>query len=302
MADAEAGLSDIVNGTDESEVEETAEVKSLPGEEHLASDADVPEQDSTETKGAETKGADEKADKAKGKKKGATPAPESEDDADETAEADDHPVPRKALIEERKKRQEAQRIQAEKDRQIAELQGQLAVYSKQGNGHQQPKDATNPDEEFFALGPAGYVKKHLTAAQQAIRQEMMAAAGKQRIELGEELMRSVYKDFDEMASDFVAIAKDNPSLKAQFNAHPNPAKFAYEYAKLHREVQDIGSVDELREKIRAEEREKLEAEMRRTTAKTEAAKVSTSSAGARSAGTAPVDVGEMSLEDVLSGA
>lgn len=229
---------------------------------------------------------------------GATPA-QTEKAKDARAESDPYPVPRQALIAERKKRQEI-------ERRLNEAIGKISAYEEslklaQGRQEQKQKE-TDPDDEFFALGPAKYFakqKQELEKHQHALREEMMGAVGKRYIELSEELTRTVHSDFDEVVDGFVDIARANPYLVQRFNASQNPAKFAYDYMKMHRDTESVGSIAELREKIRAEERAKVESELRAQSARSSAAKVSPSSASARSAGAAPVSVGDIPLKDIL---
>lgn len=68
-------------------------------------------------------------------------------------------------------------------------------------------------------------------------------------------------DFDQMTETFFTdLAVQNPSLQQQALQHPDPYEFIYQQAKNHNEFKDIGSVDDLRAKIEAETRTKVEAE------------------------------------------
>jgi hypothetical protein len=304
MADVEAGLSEIISGSDDdSDADDSVETKPLQGEELLKSEElreDDPGNDDAATK-AKAKGADEKADEAKGTKKGAVPAPESaENDSKKPAKADDRHVPLKALEEERKKRQAEQKRSAELERKLAQLEGRLSVFEKSNGNGQGKADETNPDDEFFAAGPSGFVEKKLTAVEQRILQQVGQLRGQDRLAMSREIVRSMHKDYDETIATFRELADGDPSLERQCLSAPNPAKWAYDYTKLHQKLANVGSLEDLEAQIRERVRQELEQEQRGNSARAEAAKVSTSSAGARSAGsTAPVDVGEESLEDLL---
>lgn len=59
-----------------------------------------------------------------------------------------------------------------------------------------------------------------------------------KLTLSRDLMAEVYSDYAEKATVFQKIAANNPLLLAQFQKHPYPAKFAYETAKQHLELEN----------------------------------------------------------------
>lgn len=235
-------------------------------------------------------------------KKSTTPVQESDDDV--TTDASGRKtVPLKALESERKKRQQAEAKANEVEdlrRRLAHAEGQLSVLPRvQGQPNQQQAEPGISDEEFFTLGPAKFFEKHfgvererLTKSQQEKFAEMQKATGKLRYGLSRQLMKTVHKDFEEFEGEFEEAARQDPALLAEFRKAENPAQFAYDWAKLRREVDGIGSLEEFETKIEAKVRAKIEAEMREKSAEAEAARVSTSSAGARSTGTALVVSGD----------
>lgn len=184
-----------------------------------------------------------------------------------TEESDDHPVPRKALIEERKKRQEY-------ERQVAEYQGKLSVYEQQLAQRAAQPQAEAPDQsaDFYA-DPLKFTE-----------QRIAAAVGQQRLELSQELMRATKPDYDEMEAVFLEAAKGNPALAQQLRQSPNPARFAYDFAKNYAQVKDLGSLDAYADKIRTEARAAFEAEIKAKEAASMAAGASKSVAGARGSG------------------
>jgi hypothetical protein len=180
-------------------------------------------------------------------------------------ESGDHPVPRKHFVEERKKRQEY-------ERQLAEYKGQLSVYEQQAQRQQQaPAEKPDASADFYA-DPLGFTEKRIAAA-----------VGQQRLELSQEMMRATKPDYDDMERVFLEAARENPALANQLRASPNPAKFAYDYAKHYAQVKDIGGMEQYAEKIRAEERAKIEAEWKAKETAAQVAGVSKSAATIRGA-------------------
>jgi hypothetical protein len=200
-------------------------------------------------------------------KESAPPAPEKVQATTTDDEKDDHPVPRKALLEERKKRQEY-------ERQLAEYQGKLSVYEQQlaQRAAQPQAEAQDPSADFYA-DPMKFTENRIAAA-----------VGQQRLELSQELMRATKPDYDEMEAIFVEAARANPALAQQLRQSPNPARFAYDFAKNYSQVKDVGSLDAYAEKIRAEARAAFEAEVKAKEAASMAAGASKSVAGARGSG------------------
>lgn len=217
----------------------------------------------------------------------ATPADVSDDDAQ-----DSHPVPRKALIDERKKRQEHEAALRERERELAELRGRLAAFEQLGQ-RQQPAVETNPDDEFFDKGPAAYVEGRIGRETRALRYEM-----------GADYVRAQHPDFDQAEQTFMQLVKDDPALRARFMEERNPARFVYDYVKAHERIKNIGSIDDLESRLREQIRTELEEEIRKKQAEAVAAQASTSSAGARGVSvTTPAaeSVDDLDFDDILKG-
>lgn len=142
-----------------------------------------------------------------------------------------------AVLDERRKRQEL-------ERKLAELEA-----AKAEDKPQRPDVFADPDGAF------GHVE-------QTLRQEMARQIHSTRLELSQEMMRTVYQDYDELESEFVDMAKDNPVLLQDLQQSANPAKFAYETAKKAREAAELKDVDKMRAKIEAELRAELEAQIK----------------------------------------
>jgi hypothetical protein len=280
-ASTTTSLSEVVGGTRQHD---------LPGEDLLRSETEpvVSEQPATksETKAAKPKSGEQD--------KGATPAQaKAEDKADNDDGLDDdsdpHPVPRKALIAERKKRQEY-------ERKLAQLEGQLSAFQQFAQQGPRPPvqetKPTDPADEFYS-GPVDFISKREQALKQEFEQKFLAMNVAQ--------VQAQFQDYGEAEAAFVEAAKYNPTLQAQLRQSANPALFAYQNGKAFMELKDIGSLDELRERIRQEERERLESEYRKQNVITQAAQASTSSAGAKGAGanTSPVFSGPTPLNQIF---
>lgn len=163
--------------------------------------------------------------------------PESEETPEE-AEADaskpeskdeDGNWTKAAVLDERRKRQELER----------QLEQAL-------------KDKTPEEKKDWFDDPEG-------AASQ-IKQEFQSQLANTRIEMSQEFMRSLHEDYDQLEAEFVDLAKGNPAMLAEFQQSKNPAKFAYETAKKHREYADLKDVDKAKAKLREEVRAELEKE------------------------------------------
>jgi hypothetical protein len=209
-------------------------------------------------------------------------------------------VPLPAVLKERKQRQErlstAEKTLAERDRELAELRGQLSVYSTQRNpqapaNQQEPVD---PDLEVLT-NPSRAIDSRIdkVTAQVNDRLMRMSAAA----------MRAQHTDFDEAAQAFVKAAAANPALEAACVNSDNPALFAYQNGKTYLEVMKYGgSLEKMRETIRKEEEAKAEAKYRKQGALDAAAQASTSTAGARSVGSnAPAFAGPPKLDELFPG-
>jgi hypothetical protein len=212
---------------------------------------------------------------------------------DEDGLPDNHPVPRKALLEERRKRQEMERQYAETQRQLAEAQGKLSTYAQFAPQPQQtPKP--NPDVDFYG-NPVAFVQDQLKGVEQKFTKQLderAQAYENNRLAMSAAMVRQQFPDYDEVIESFKELSKAAPYLADQAVNNPHPALFAYQQAKAYREATKYGSnIDEVRAKIREEEKAKLEAERANAEAEakkqaslTAAAQANTSTAGARGTG------------------
>lgn len=104
------------------------------------------------------------------------------------------------------------------------------------------------------------------AALAAHTAQVRAEATNARLGMAEFTARQKHPDFDEKVAKFAEILQQTPGLHAQWLAAPDPAEFAYSLAKNHMELQQVGSMEEMRAKIvretTASVRAQVEAELK----------------------------------------
>lgn len=150
-------------------------------------------------------------------------------------------VPRTALQDERRKRQEL-------ERQLQEISQRLTQQPVQP----QPIPDQWDDPEGFA--------RHLAreAAAQA-REEALAELRRERVIHSAEAAKQRHPDYIEKVDTFNELAAQNPALIATMMQQPDPAEYAYNIAKQHEELNRYGSLDAMLEAKKKEwEAEALE--------------------------------------------
>lgn len=145
-------------------------------------------------------------------------------------------VPAAALRDERSKRQAL-------ERRLAELEAMQGAPAR-------------PDANEDPEGAASY-----------LQQQMQGEVWKVKAGLSRSMVASQKADYAEREAEFIEMAADNPDLVRQMYNSENPALFAYETARKHKEYLELQNVDEAKAKLRAEVRAEIEAEL---TAKAEA--------------------------------
>lgn len=139
-------------------------------------------------------------------------------------------IPKKAHLEERRKRQEA-------ERRLKELEDRL---------NHQPQHVEPPSWDMDPQSAAAQL--HNQFAMQLFETKVATS---------EMLMRERHQDYDDIVAEFSEQARANPALIQQMMQHPSPAKFAYETGRQLRLMTEIGTDPEaykakLREQILAE--------------------------------------------------
>lgn len=140
----------------------------------------------------------------------------------------------KAIREEREKRQTLER----------ELEALKQQFQQQTQEPAAPAPSVWEDENAWG----GHLVN--TAVQQATTNA--------RLDMSEMMVRQANPDFEEVKAQFLDMAKENPSLAQQALADAHPWNKAYQMAKNHSAMQELGAVNvadleaKLREKIMAE--------------------------------------------------
>lgn len=143
-----------------------------------------------------------------------------------------------AVIGERRRRQEAEARAAELEQRLTQLQNPPA-----------PAPDLWENTEGWQQHFGGQVVS--TAVQQATFQA--------NLNMSEMMMRQNKTDFDDMKATFLELMKENPTLQQQAINDPHPWNKAYQIAKNHKTMQELGATSV--EEIRAKLREEIKAEM-----------------------------------------
>jgi hypothetical protein len=221
------------------------------------------------------------------------PKGEPETPAAQTAppavEKDNGPPP--GLLEERRKRQEAEQRYEELLQRLGPAQ------PTQPARPQEPVliPSIHEDENGFALGLRDLAVEQ---AKQTLMPEFQKLLQHQEVAFQEQLAASKYPDYEEKSSAFADMAKGNPALLAELHRAPNKAEFAYRYVKNAEEVQRLGSLDI--EAIKAAAIAEFQARQTPAAPTAPTPPIPTSLADAQSARTSSVPYAPPSLNDILA--
>lgn len=147
-----------------------------------------------------------------GVKEGSAPPAEA---TDQQSEPD--LLPRKVVLDERRKRQELEKRVKEYEEQIAQFQ--------------QPKQEPQPAPDWD-LDPR--------QAAENLQRQFETRAYQQAVYVSERVMRAEREDYDEVSAVFAEAAKKDPRLLQSVLSHPFPAEFAYKEGRRLKLLQDIG--------------------------------------------------------------
>jgi hypothetical protein len=201
----------------------------------------------------------------KGETESASPAP---------AKQEYDPAP---VIAERRRRQEAEQRAQALEQQLAALQNPAA-----------PPPSIFEDEQGAFQHYGGAI------VSEAVQQASLNAT----LNMSEMLARQANPDFDEMKSEFLALAEQNPSLLAEARADPHPWDKAYKIAKNARTMKELGATDLA--SLEAKLREKIMAEMQAQPAPVQGIPATISNERNVGQRTGPVWSGPRSLSELLS--
>lgn len=152
--------------------------------------------------------------------------------ASETTEETEEPWTKKAVLDERRKRQEL-------EQRLREIES---------------KKEPEPAPDWWA---------DPEKAAQHQSQQIEARLYQQKVELSQDFMRSQHEDYDDMEARFMEMAQENPALRTELQKSANPARFAYETAKKAAEYDAMKDVDSYKAKLEAEVRKDVEAKVRK---------------------------------------
>lgn len=179
------------------------------------------------------------------------PAKSEDDSAESEPEEEPKTVPLAALHEERDKHRDTRK----RFDDLAEQMGQLLPHlSKLG----QPEKKDEPEEAApnFSEDPEGFVTHALGKIQSGYQTDLATAV----MTVSENAARARHEDYDDMLGEFAKLTKDHPVLKVQVRQQPDPAEWAYQVAKQHKEHAEIGDPVAYRAKLREELLAEIQAE------------------------------------------
>ena len=139
---------------------------------------------------------------------------------------------------------------------LAAMRAELARVRAQRRELQEQLEASSvekPEPVDFYQDPEGRV--------QQVQQDVQADFTRKLINMSEYRAQQAHEDFNEMSEAFMNLANEDPRLWHQMGEHPDPAEFAYQVAKQHTKMQQIGDIDTFEQRVRAEEQKRHEAQL-----------------------------------------
>jgi hypothetical protein len=206
-------------------------------------------------------------------------APKGEEEGASPAPVEEPPFDHAAVKGERERRQKAEQRARELEEQIQALQ--------------QPQQPQEPQASIWEDDAKWQEQFGTQVVNQAVNQATFNA----KLDMSEMMVRQAHDDFDEIKDKFLELAKENPALTQQALSDPHPWNKAYQIAKNHSTMQELGATD--LEGMKAKLREELLAEMAAQTPATRQAIPTLS--GERNLGGrgGPEWAGPPALEDLL---
>lgn len=211
----------MTDETESTEETETAEVEGQPEDISSLFDegAEHPEGEASEKGEAETEESEDDQAESEETDEETGESEETEESESETPSEEEGSVPRKALLDERRKRQEL-------EEQVRQLE---------------PADEEAPDPTD---DPEGY-EKYLR--QKWEREQWQKTANRSR-----ERMIESHPDYEEKEKYFLFLASQDSDLIRQMNEDPDPAAFAYKTAKESLDKQEKAIEERVVARLRKE--------------------------------------------------
>jgi hypothetical protein len=156
--------------------------------------------------------------------------------------SEEPPLDHAAIVAERRRRQEAEQRAKALEEQLQALQNPP-----------EPPPSIWEDEQ-------GWQQQF---GSQVVSQAVTQATLNAKLDMSEMMVRQANPDFEEVKAEFLALAEQNPGLVQQALADPHPWNKAYQIAKNHRAMQELGAtnLDDLKAKLRAELMAEMQGQM-----------------------------------------
>ena len=164
----------------------------------------------------------------------------------------------KALDETRKRQERDKQLRERdqtivaKDKELAEIKAHIERLQQRPpeaapRGNQPPPRGARPPQQRRAPDPdndPGQAIRYMGAAVQndirTLKTEFAEELWKRDVVHSQSLMRLKHTDYDEMEEIFANARDQDPSLQAQLQAHPDPARFAYDTGKKLKRLHEMG--------------------------------------------------------------
>lgn len=272
----DTSLDDILNGA---EAEPQAEPAPQPEPQAEAAPAQEPAQETQprDEHGRFAPKGDSEPQAQDAAAEGAPPAPKEDEGPT---------VPRKALQDERSKRQTLEQQLQQLQQQVTELQ--------------QPKEPPPPPPSIFddEQGWQDHFKGDVIG--QAVQQASFNA----RLDMSEMMVRQAHPDFEEKKAAFIEAMKSTPGLQQRALSDPHPWNYAYQYVSNQQRMQELSAVNvaDLEAKLRAQIEAEYQAKAQATLKNNLPASVPPSLSQERNVGnrSGPDWAGPPSLGDILN--
>ena len=192
--------------------------------------------------------------------------PAQDDQAAPPAASQDEPLDKKISAFQRKAEDETRKRQ-DYEKQLADVRKQAdeqARYIQQVQQYFAQQQQGNEQDEVDLYEPQ-QLQKYVGSILERERSAMSEQILQQKVVASQEILRSQHEDYDEHETIFAdemkrLEASGDESLRKRLNAHPFPAKFAYEEGKRLKLQQEMADPDAYKAKLEAELREKILAE------------------------------------------
>ena len=191
-------------------------------------------------------------------------------------------VPRNALQDERRKRQEL-------ERQLGEMQQRLM---------QQPPPPPQPVPDQWE-DPEGHTHYLIQQAAVTAREEALAEVRRERVMLSAEAAKQRHPDYIDKVAVFEQLSAQNPALAQTMLQQVDPAEYAYNIAKQHEEFSKYGSLDAMIAAKKAEWEAEALAGLKASLSPAQSAPTSLAAERSVGARSGPAWSGPVSLNELL---